>query len=355
MHTKEIFAEKLTHWYLRNKRDLPWRHTTDPYYIWLSEIILQQTRVNQGLPYYLNFVENFPTIFDLAATDEIEVLRYWQGLGYYSRARNMHQTAKFIVEHLGGKFPNRYTELLQLKGIGPYTAAAIASFAFQEPVAVLDGNVFRVLSRLFGIETDIASHAGKKEFSLLANQLISTQKPDLYNQAIMEFGALLCTPVSPQCIFCPFNNDCVAFKLGKQESLPVKSKKATVKNRFFHYFIFSLDGKIAMKERRNKDIWQGLYDFYLIESETFKDMDDILQLEGLKTIIPSVVIEKESEVYIHVLSHQRIRAKFWHLSLSANFDTKALSLLGLSLYTASETDMLPKPILINKYLNEQFF
>ena len=223
------FSNSLLLWYLQNKRDLPWRNTTNPYPIWLSEIMLQQTRVAQGLPYFLAFTEAFPTILDLAKADEEQVLKLWQGLGYYSRARNMHKTAQIIAFELGGNFPNNYNDLIKLKGIGEYTAAAIASFAFNEVVPAVDGNVFRVLSRYFNIDTDIASSGAKKEFTALAKELIPNDNPALFNQAIMEFGALQCVPKNPNCESCIFNSSCAALQKKKVAELPVKSKK--VKDR----------------------------------------------------------------------------------------------------------------------------
>jgi len=219
------FAKTLTSWYLQNKRDLPWRNTENPYFIWLSEIMLQQTRVAQGLPYFLRFVQSFPTVFDLAKADEEKVLKLWQGLGYYSRARNLHKTAQHIAFELDGVFPNNYNDLLKLKGIGEYTAAAIASFSYHEAVPVVDGNVFRVLARYFDIETDIAQASAKKEFSALAYELMPKDSPALFNQAIMEFGALQCVPRNPDCSICPLNSGCLALQKKKVDQLPVKSKK----------------------------------------------------------------------------------------------------------------------------------
>jgi A/G-specific adenine glycosylase len=353
--SKKIFAQKLINWYARHKRDLPWRHTTDPYLIWLSEVILQQTRVKQGMPYYTAFAGKYPTVSDLALADERDVLRLWQGLGYYARARNMHATAKIVHLQYGGIFPDTYAGLLTLKGIGPYTAAAIASFAFRERVAVLDGNVFRVLARLYGINTDIASNEAKKIFSGLANELISEEQPDIYNQAIMEFGAMLCTPAKPQCMFCPFQNECVANLTGRQEELPVKSKKAKGKERFFHYLIFTSGREIAMKERTGKDIWSGLYDFYLLEQDRFMDTDELLQQVNLWPLAPDMTVEKVSDVHIHVLTHQRVQAKFWHISLPPASSCDVATELGLTFFNPAHTEDLPKPVLINKYLNEYIF
>src|SRR5690606_28672368 len=218
------FSQKLISWYLQNKRDLPWRNTKNPYKIWLSEVILQQTRVAQGLPYYENFVKHFPTVFDLAKANEEQVLKIWQGLGYYSRARNLHHTAQYVSENLNGEFPKTYNKLIKLKGIGSYPAAAISSFSNDENVAVLDGNVYRVLSRYFGIETDISSSQGKKEFQEMADEVLDKKRPALFNQAIMEFGALQCVPKNPNCEVCVFNDSCVALQKNKVAQLPVKLK-----------------------------------------------------------------------------------------------------------------------------------
>lgn len=355
MLNKKLFGQKLVNWYTRHKRDLPWRHTTDPYLIWLSEVILQQTRVKQGMPYYLAFAGRFPTVQALAEANEKDVLRLWQGLGYYARARNMHQTAKIVSGHYNGQFPASYAGLLALRGIGPYTAAAIASFAFREPVAVLDGNVFRVLSRLLGIDTDIASHAGKREFSTLANELLDVRQPDSYNQAIMEFGAMLCTPASPQCMFCPFQSECVAFLSGRQDELPVKSRKLNTKTRYFHYLIFIHEEQIAMKERAAKDIWRGLYDFHLLEADQLLSTDELLarlepQIAGEFTLVA------ESEVYTHVLTHQRVYARFWHASVTDALAASNLAQwLGITFLHLPEVNAAPKPVLIDNYLKNHFF
>ena len=228
-----IFSNSLIQWYLNNKRDLPWRNTQNPYLIWLSEIMLQQTRVAQGLPYYMAFTNAFPTVFELANASEEQVLKLWQGLGYYSRARNLHKTAQFVASELNGEFPDNNKDLLKLKGIGDYTAAAIASFAYNEAVPVVDGNVFRVLSRYFDIETDISLVTAKKEFSALAFELMPKNDPASFNQAIMEFGALQCVPKNPSCEICVFNSSCAALQKKKVHLLPFKSKKIKVSYRFF--------------------------------------------------------------------------------------------------------------------------
>ncbi|MHC5352856.1 A/G-specific adenine glycosylase [Myroides sp. LJL115] len=308
-----IFSNKLTTWYLQNKRSLPWRETNNPYAIWLSEIILQQTKVAQGLPYYLSFLETFPTVFDLANAEEDQVLRLWQGLGYYSRARNLHASAKIIAYDLNGIFPNNYKDLLSLKGVGPYTAAAIASIAFNENVAVLDGNVYRVLSRIFGITTDISSGAAKKEFQNLAQSLLPKEQPAIFNQAIMDFGAMQCTPKLPLCQSCVFNTTCVALQTNMVSILPVKLKKTKVRNRYIDYIIFQDEQKNTLIEQRTKkDIWQKLYQFPCIDR--FEDTPiDIKQV--LKSDFPTVetcqITLMNTTPITHILSHQKLQVNFW--------------------------------------------
>ncbi len=350
------FAAGLIVWYEKNKRDLPWRETTDPYRIWLSEIILQQTRVQQGLPYYYNFVTTYPTVASLAKADERDVLRLWQGLGYYSRARNLHACAKKIVAEYQGSFPNNYQALLQLPGVGSYTAAAIASFAYHENVAVLDGNVFRVLSRIFGIDEDILSGRGRKVFERLAEQLISADDPATYNQAIMEFGALHCTPKMPQCHECSFETSCVASQLQMQHLLPVKISKVKVKKRYLHYIIVHHQEKIFMKERIGKDIWSGLYDFHAIEEtelhENFVPNDDFLN----ELVANQAFLFEKSSNYKHVLTHQIIHAKFYHYQLEDKKTAMSVTnKYGFGLYNSEEINLLPKPILIVNYLNGRNF
>lgn len=351
--TPELFAEKLLRWYDRHRRDLPWRQTTDPYRIWLSEIILQQTRVAQGTPYYEKFVEAFPTIGELANADEREVLRLWQGLGYYSRARNLHQTARTVVSDYGGRFPDSYAGLLRLRGIGSYTAAAIASFAFGERVAVLDGNVFRVLARVFGIATDITTTTAKKQFTDLANRLISPNEPALYNHAIMDFGATQCVPVSPQCLFCPLAFECEANATGRQAVLPVKKKKAPVRERFFHYLVVRQGNRLLMRERTGRDVWQGLFDFYLVEADEFQEPDEWASDDFLEKLLPLSKVEDASDEFVHVLSHQRIRARFWHLDLPEDAD---LTIPAHTHWAApEEVERLPKSKLVVKYLGKEKF
>ncbi|MCA0349253.1 MAG: A/G-specific adenine glycosylase [Bacteroidetes bacterium] len=314
------FSNALIVWYLQNKRDLPWRNTLNPYLIWLSEIILQQTRVAQGLPYFLCFAERFPTVFDLANADEEEVLKLWQGLGYYSRARNLHKTAKIIVFDLNGKFPKNYNELLKLKGVGEYTAAAIASFAYNENVPVVDGNVFRVLARYFDIETDIASSNAKKEFRALASKLLPNGKANQFNQAIMEFGALQCVPKNPNCEICVLNNSCLALKNKKVTQLPVKLKKTKIQKRVFNYLIFRDEDKNTLLQKRTqKGIWHNLYEFPLIE--TFEDINDFETLELIQN--QSFIVNEIQNIRLinpvkitHKLSHQHLSVSFWEVSVA---------------------------------------
>lgn len=340
------FSKKIIHWYEENKRSLPWRETTDPYKIWLSEIILQQTRVAQGLPYYERFVKTFPTVFSLAKAPQQEILRLWQGLGYYSRARNLLTCAKMVVENFDGKFPDSYEELKKLKGIGSYTAAAIASIAFKEPVAVVDGNVFRLLSRIFGIDKDIASNAGKTFFFEKANELISKQQPHLFNQAVMEFGALHCLPQNPLCDSCIFAKMCVANHHDLQKVLPVKSKKLKIRNRYFYYFVIRHRNKILMKQREDKDIWQGLYDFYLIETKRNQKVEGLMNGDKL---LKDSVKRSESKIYKHILSHQKLTVRF----VEVEWQSSKLPLSELKWFAKKQITSLPKPILIANYLIEK--
>ncbi|MBA4317673.1 MAG: A/G-specific adenine glycosylase [Flavobacterium sp.] len=318
------FTNSLTQWYLRNKRDLPWRKTVDPYKIWLSEIMLQQTRVAQGTPYFLSFVSAFPTVFDLAAANEEQVLKLWQGLGYYSRARNLHKTAQYVANELSGIFPDNYNDLLKLKGVGEYTAAAIASFSYNETVPVVDGNVFRVLSRYFNIDTDIAAASAKKEFAALALELIPKDNPALFNQAIMEFGALQCVPKSPNCGICIFNSSCAALQKKKVELLPVKSKKLKVRNRFFNYLVVSDDNENTIIQKRTaKGIWHNLYEFPLIETDAPEDFDFIatnIQEEFFKNNSVTSIEDCSEKSIIHKLSHQHLHIKFWKIKVDGTIE-----------------------------------
>jgi A/G-specific adenine glycosylase len=350
----KFFAEKVIRWYQYQHRDLAWRHTRDPYYIWLSEVILQQTRIAQGLPYYERFVKTYPTVFDLASAPEQDVIRLWQGLGYYSRARNLHQTAKYIAQELNGKFPETYAQLLKLKGIGPYTAAAIASFAYDEAVAVVDGNVYRVLARVFGIETDIGSTQGQKQFAQLANELIPHDQPATYNQAIMEFGAVHCTPVSPDCLLCPLQAECQANAKGRVNKLPVKLKKTKVRERFFNYFVIIQNDSVAMRQRTDRDVWQQLYDFHLIETkEIISSLDELPGLLTLMPILSKTIVTAPARIYTHILSHQRIQAQFWVLQIPHGEVVELPE--KMTFLTHEEIENVPKPVLITSYWKEQFF
>lgn len=325
------FSNSLLLWYLQNKRDLPWRNTTNPYPIWLSEIMLQQTRVAQGLPYFLAFTEAFPTVLDLAKADEEHVLKLWQGLGYYSRARNMHKTAQIIAFELDGNFPNNYNDLLKLKGIGEYTAAAIASFAFNEVVPVVDGNVFRVLSRYFEITTDIASSGAKKEFTALATELIPNDNPALFNQAIMEFGALQCIPKNPNCERCIFNSSCAALQKKKVAELPVKTKKTKVTNRYFNYIVFlDDDHNTIVRKRTEKGIWHNLYEFPVIEADeelNFYKVSNIIYNRYPELEISAISLFNNEQI-IHKLSHQKLHINFYKVKVSKKIsDGIALNLL----------------------------
>ncbi|WP_230687726.1 A/G-specific adenine glycosylase [Hymenobacter ruricola] len=349
-----FLASALLAWYPRHHRDLPWRHTRDPYAIWLSEVILQQTRVAQGLPYYETFLAAYPTVQEMAAAPEAEVLRYWQGLGYYSRARNMHRTAQQVVAEHGGKFPNTYAELLKLRGIGPYTAAAIASFAFDEAVAVLDGNVYRVLARIFGLHSDIAAPSSRKEFQAVADQHIPATAPADFNQAIMEFGAIQCTPAKPDCLFCPLQSQCWAFNHGQVALLPVKSKAKAARTRYFHYFVLRHGEQTYLRERREKDIWQGLYDFALAETTVpeLAPAELVRHLDALGADLDTSQAAEPTAAYRHVLSHQKLEARFHPLALTKPLPEATLRDLGLRAYSAAEIEALPKPKLIANYCSQ---
>lgn len=349
MQSPSGFAQKLTQWYQIHKRDLPWRETKDSYKIWVSEIILQQTRVVQGLPYYNRFVTTFPTVKSLAQAPLDEVLRLWQGLGYYSRARNMHEAAKFIMEELSGEFPSSFDTLLKMKGVGRYTAAAIASFAHNEKVPVVDGNVQRVLSRVFGVSDDISVPKTYNVFESLAAEHITGADPATFNQAIMEFGAQYCVPLNPDCPDCIFKKMCFAYKHNMVVTLPVKSKKTKVRDRYFHYIVFKQGNKLGMSQRKTKDIWEGLHDFHLIESDQFLTDKELLEKLG-RNGMPVSKFETVSDTFLHILSHQKLHAQFYVVSLESGETPK-----NLKFYYPEEIDKLGKPVLILKYLQQSFF
>ncbi|MCS5490743.1 A/G-specific adenine glycosylase [Algoriphagus limi] len=348
----QAFSNSILSWYRSNPRELPWRGTQNPYKIWLSEIILQQTRVAQGLPYYYKFVTQYPTVKDLAEAPEEEVLRLWQGLGYYSRARNLHFCAKQIWFDRAGEFPNSYEELIKLKGVGSYTAAAIASFAFGECKAVVDGNVFRVLARVFGIETDIASGKGKRQFQELADQLISKDEPGEYNQAIMDFGARLCVPAKPDCESCPFNGSCFAYTHNLVDSLPVKINKTKVKDRHLHYFVIRCGGSWVWKRRNSGDIWEGLFDFPLAEKANQEEEHQ------LNIPVESQEVRKFPKKYRHILSHQRLHAEFSEIEIDVRYQEKLEKWAyeeGFMMVEEERIEELAKPKLIVNFLNDQGF
>lgn len=342
------FHNTLIKWYLQNKRDLPWRKTTNPYPIWLSEIMLQQTRVAQGTPYFLSFTTAFPTVFDLAKANEEQVLKLWQGLGYYSRARNLHKTAQTVAFEMGGVFPDNYNDLLKLKGIGDYTAAAIASFSYNECVPVVDGNVFRVLSRYFDIETDIAQASAKKEFAALALELMPKDNPAQFNQAIMEFGALQCVPKSPNCTICVFNSSCAALQKKKVNQLPVKSKKTKVRNRYFNYIVATDDfGNTIIQKRTAKGIWHNLYEFPLFETDKVEDFEIVaqqIQQYFFKENEILSLLEYNEESIIHKLSHQHLHIKFWKATL------KGIIKNGIDIEAVKA---FPFPIVIHNFIEKE--
>ncbi len=310
-----IFTSKLLAWYAQHKRDLPWRQTKDPYCVWISEVILQQTRVAQGLPYYYLFLDRFPTVNDLAKANEDEVLKLWQGLGYYSRARNLHKAAKVVTTMHNGVFPSSFKELLALPGIGPYTASAIASFCYEEPKAVLDGNVFRVLARYFDVDIPINLPKGTRYFQDLAQSLIDVKKPSIYNQAIMEFGALHCTPKQPLCNTCPLENKCQSKAKNTIALRPQKIKAKPVKHRFFHYLVPFDNGQNTLLDKRvGKDIWHGLYEFPLVEADHVLTEEELKLHPNLPNWAANATwIKFEDDVITHKLSHQTLHTHFWIL------------------------------------------
>ncbi len=356
-NTHKWFVSKLLEWYSIEKRHLPWRETQDPYLIWLSEIILQQTRVSQGLPYFERITKKFPTVFDLAKASEEEVLKLWEGLGYYSRARNMHHCANQVLETYSGKFPETYEELLKLKGVGKYTAAAIASFAFDQVVPVVDGNVYRLLSRIFGIRDDITEPKTFNIFFNYAKELIPNEHPGDFNQAMMEFGALQCTPKTPNCSDCCFNQECHALKHDLVSALPVKTKKTKVVNRYMFYLIIEHNGSYLVRNRTEADIWKGLNDFPSIEYESQKELSDIKK--DVVQAIPESYVKNGctiSNEHRHLLSHRKILARFIHIELEEFSQLQSLSKkFSASVVNYDEMLNLPKPVLISNYLKTGFF
>ncbi len=343
-------SKELGKWYDINKRNLPWRNTDDPYKIWISEIILQQTRVNQGMAYYNRFLDNFPTIGQLASASLDEVLKIWQGLGYYTRARNMHQTAQFIVSRLDGIFPREYISLQNLKGIGAYTAAAIASIAFNEPVPLVDGNVYRVLSRFYGVDINITDVKGKKHFQSVAARILDPKQPGRHNQAMMELGAIICIPHNPLCGQCPLKNECFSHQRNCVEKFPQKKKKTKQKARYFNYLVIKTQSGIFLKQRKDGDIWAHLYEFPLIETTRKCELADLERSEAWKNIFGTakVKIINVSEDLKHQLTHQVVYARFIECNVKKDF------ILEKSLAVEVEFDKLesyPVSRLIERFLN----
>lgn len=317
--TPEDFRVALYTWHGGINRPMPWKGEKDPYRIWLSEIILQQTRVDQGRSYYEKFIAAFPTIQAMATADENTVLKLWEGLGYYTRARNLHRCAKIVHQQLNGQFPDTLHGLLQLPGIGPYTAAAIASFAFRIPVPAIDGNVGRILSRIWGIETPIDSPQGKKQLSLLANTLVDPIQPHRFNQAMMDFGALQCTPHKPICEKCPFMQCCRAYLNAKTASLPVKSKKTEKKTRCFHYLILMSGSEVFIRQRPKGDIWAALWEFPMVEAHSIDIASDTLKaMSPWLQQLPQAALTHSSKTYRQTLTHQQIAARFWVFQIDPN-------------------------------------
>lgn len=340
-------ADILLDWYAREGRDLPWRRTRDPYRIWLSEVILQQTRVAQGTEYYLRFTERFPDVASLAAAPEDEVLKLWQGLGYYSRARNLHAAARQVVERFGGRFPVALEEVRSLRGVGDYTAAAICSAAYDAPCAVVDGNVYRVLARLFDLDAPIDSTAGKRAFAELAQLQLDTAHPGRYNQAIMDFGALRCIPSSPRCEACPLAGRCLALAAGTVAARPVKQSKTKVRDRWLNYLHISSGDRTLLRRRERRDIWQGLYEFPLIETEGPAELPELVRLPQFRELLGDAPWHLVRSIPLpkHQLSHQTLHAvvhRIETLSLTPAAAAMAVPTVALGDYAV--------PRLIDRYL-----
>lgn len=338
-----FFTIKIIAWYQKNKRILPWRGSKDPYKVWLSEIILQQTRIVQGTDYYFKFIKKYPSIFDLAKASQQDILKLWQGLGYYSRARNLHDTAVFIVKNYKGIFPKTYQKLLSLKGIGDYTASAVGSICYNLPCAVVDGNVYRVLSRFFGIKTPINTPQGIKEFKILAQKNLDKKDSGTYNQAIMEFGALHCTPAKPKCISCPLQKKCVASKKNIVLQLPVKIRKIKIKKRYFNFLVFQNQSKNSFLEKCTHGIWKGLYQFPLLETPEIISEKQIKKYGLLNE--NSKIKLYNPKILIHKLTHQHLYIRFW---IVENTSQKMQFLSKKQLFD------LPVPVPIAKFIEEYF-
>ncbi|MEQ8470217.1 MAG: A/G-specific adenine glycosylase [Marinoscillum sp.] len=346
------FSKTLIDWYSIVKRELPWRETRDPYKIWLSEIILQQTRIDQGLPYYNRFVEHYPTIHDLASAPDQSVMKLWEGLGYYSRARNLHATAKYVSEVLSGEFPKNYDGLVKLKGVGPYTAAAIASIAFNEPAPVVDGNVFRFIARYFGVEKDIADHKNRRHFLEILEEVIDHDQPGTFNQAVMEYGATVCKPSAPLCSGCVFRTECFAFIHKKQSDLPIKSKKVKTREVFIHYLVFEYKGQTLMRVRTDS-IWTGLFEFHNI---TAPQAVSETEIANLISPFGDLHYQQVQPTVKHLLTHRKLWVSFTHIDVpnQATLDRIAKD-LSLKTFSWEEVLTLPRPKVIVNHLQEAVF
>lgn len=353
MEITDVFSELLLDWYSQHRRDLPWRGGQDPYKIWISEVILQQTQVCQGMPYYRRFLERYPSVSALARSTSEDVLRLWEGLGYYKRAHQLHRCAQLLERDYGGQFPSSYQELCRLPGIGPYTAAAIASMAFRQVVPAIDGNVNRVITRVFGVMCDISKSAGRKLVSQIAYQIIDRKSPDLFNHAMMDFGALCCRSRAPLCKTCVFQKYCVAYAKHTQYLLPVKGQKAKKRTRYFHYYIIQYQDRFYLKIRDQKDIWLGLYDFYLIECDQAMSLnhvrDELLDMVG-RYHVPVVDLKIRD---IHQLTHQTLVVHFHKIII--NNDVKPvmddfLEKKSLRPFTLQEVVGLPKSIVMQRII-----
>ena len=348
------FATRLEGWYEHFGRDLPWRRTRDPFLIMLSEFILQQTQIVQGTSYYLRFAERFPTAESLAIASEEEVMRLWQGLGYYSRARHLHAASKKIAE--AGHFPKDYAFVRALPGVGDYTAAAIMSLAFDEPYAVLDGNVQRVLSRHFGISEPVDGTQGKKLLRALADEMLDRSHPALYTQAIMDFGALCCKPSAPLCASCPLADTCQALQEHLVDKLPVKSKRTAIRDRYLTYiYIRTEDGYTFLHRRGSGDIWQGLFEFPVIESGAPLSMEEVEQRVNCQLSIVNCQLQLIARDVRHQLTHQRLHADFYRLTLSSEArgeNNCQLSIVNYQLVKESDLDRYALPRLLEKMLDK---
>ena len=350
MEILNFFSNSLLRWNdAENKRQMPWKGETNPYRIWISEIILQQTRVQQGLQYYNRFITIFPDIKSLANADEKEVYKLWEGLGYYSRCKNLIATAKFIHKDLKGKFPQEYDRILALKGIGSYTASAICSFAFNQPYAVLDGNVYRVLSRFFGKAIPVNTTEGKKYYGELAQRLLDKKKPGKYNQALMDFGAVVCKPAAPLCLRCPLQKNCMAFSENKVSKLPVNTKKIMMKNRFFNYLLVYYKNKFYVHKRTGKDIWENLYEFILFESNEWLDEEAMAVNEEIRKIFnfADFRIKNISPKKTQKLTHQIIKGRFIHIEIQQPLISREYFLVN-----PKQLKSLPFPKFITSYLTD---